>query len=113
MVRPRIYVAGPLSADSHEEMEQNVRVAIDAGMGLIRRGYSPFIPHLDYYTWRQYPNSLDYETFMELDAPWIHVSDAMYVIAESPGVLREVELAKELQLPVYYSISEVPDRSAP
>ena len=44
-----IYVAGPYTATTPKGVEDNVTLAIDTGIELMKLGWYPFIPHLTHY----------------------------------------------------------------
>ena len=106
----RIYVAGPYSADSEEDIEANVNAAIDAGIQLFRKGHSPYIPHLTHindlrakashicYGWADY---------IRWDVPWIALCDAVLCLGESRGVKLELEEARRLGKLIFNSVNEI------
>jgi hypothetical protein len=99
----RIYVASPYS---HGNQLDNVRRQIDAGEELINAGFYPYLPLLSHYQDIVFPH--DYETWMRLTGAWLSVCNALLRLpGESPGADREVALAKELGIPVFYSVGEL------
>lgn len=100
-----IYVAGPISCGDYL---MNLRRGILAGVELIRRGYAPFIPHLDYSAYMFAPEEMDYETRLRVDFDWIEKCDGVLRLSgESPGADREVELADSMDIPVFYSMDQL------
>ena len=107
----RIYVCGPLSNPEFVEQARNITAAIDAGIALIKRGHEPFIPHLSYWTSmraEELDQPIEYERWLEIDFAWLRVAEGLLFLGESPGSLRELELANILGLPVFKSLEEVP-----
>jgi len=97
-----VYVAGPISKG---DTLLNIRNGMRAGTELINRGFVPFVPHNDFVQYMLDPDSLDYETILNLDLAWIERCDALLRLwGESPGADREVKHAKKLGLVVTYSI---------
>lgn len=97
----RVYIAGPYSSNP----EANTLAAIAAGAVLIRAGYAPFVPHLSHYVEQQHPQP--YETWMQLDFAWLAVCDAIVRLpGASSGADREVDRARQLGIPVYFSVEE-------
>lgn len=94
----RIYIAGPLTADTPKEMEQNARIAMRWMAELIRAGHTPYCPHLSLYCERllveERGAGLDYEEWMEQSAEWLRVCDALLFLGPSPGADRELLLAR-------------------
>jgi hypothetical protein len=55
----------------------------------------------------------DYELWLEIDFAWVKKCDALIRLpGESSGADREVELARSLGIPVYFSIQEFLEREA-
>lgn len=96
MHRPRVYVAGPYTANP----DQCTELAIRVGQQLLDEGFAPFVPHLSHFWHLRYAN--DYEAWMELDLPWVAQADVVYRIpGASSGADREVALAESRGIPVW------------
>ena len=96
----RIYIAGPYSVG---DPAANTLTAITEADKLLNAGYYPFIPHLSHYHHAILPH--DYETWMELDFEYLAVCDVLIRLpGESPGADREVTLAKQRGIPVFYGV---------
>jgi len=108
----RIYVAGPISADTEEETMKNYRRGQEVGVVLEKLGHLVFVPH-NYVVRNHNQVRLpihQYETLLKLDFSVIeNWATAFYFIGSSPGADRELELAKRLGLKIFYSCSQVPD----
>lgn len=99
----KVYVAGPITIG---DQIQNCRNAIEAGDKLLLRGHTPFVPHVTLLWHFAFPHS--WETWMKWDSEWLKVCDAVLRIpGESTGADREVEMALELSIPVYYNIDDI------
>jgi len=75
----------------------------------MQEGFIPFCPHLLYFQnavyWRSYEFWLDY------DFEWLKVCDCVLRIpGDSFGSDKEVALAIELNIPVYYSMIELVEK---
>ncbi len=109
MMRPRVYISGPISNggkipddDQHACLPEALRVW-DA---LMRMGMAPLCPHLTVYAHKAYPQT--YEAYIESDLSWILASEAVLRISgESKGADIECDFAKETGIPVYHSIPEL------
>lgn len=97
----KIYVGGPFTG---QEM-RNTHNAVEVGVKLIKLGFAPYIPHL--YAFVDYLHPLGYEDCMNLCFEWLPICDALYVIRNSPGTDREIELAKKLNIPIFYNIDDI------
>lgn len=110
-----IYVAGPYSANTDADRLANVQHAMAAGRIILEKGRWPFIPHLNHYydEWHaQHHNArLDAETYMQWDFAILRRCDALLYLAPSPGADRELALARELNLPIFLVVEQIPDAS--
>lgn len=111
MSLPRVYISGPLtdgdSLDGDVRLA-NVNRAIDAFAELAESAFSPLCPHLTEYVERRHPLRIPYGKWIELDLPWIDVSDAVLRLpGPSKGADREVEYAFEHSVPVFHNIADL------
>lgn len=98
-----IYVAGPMSKGP---LELNIRSAMDVGRELFEVGAFPVIPHL--YCFFQIVHSRGYEDWMRFDFELIKRCDGLFRMdGYSPGADREVEFAKQRDIPVFYHVEKV------
>jgi hypothetical protein len=102
--KPRyIYIAGPYS---NGDTVLNVRNAITAAEELIKLELIPYIPHLTMFWHLVTPD--DYGFWLNYDLNWLSKCDGLLRLpGESKGADKEVEYAKEANIPVYYSIEEL------
>lgn len=99
--RTKVYVAGPITGSGN--LLSNVREALHVGSDLLLCGYAPYIPHLSCYWETVCAHS--YEEWLGLDMEYLRVCDAVLRLpGKSKGADREVRYAKQLQIPVYYSL---------
>ena len=95
-----IYIAGPISKG---DQPVNIRQGIDAGLQLLRLGYCPYIPHLDFLLRLVKP--ITWEECLAWDEAWLLKCDALLRLpGESKGADREVQFALAHKIPVYFSI---------
>lgn len=113
----RIYVAGAYSADNVISVLNNMRRGIRLATKVLLNGYAPFAPWLDY----QFQFILRDDEILTLDdyynysLAWLEVADAVLVVPgseNSKGTQAEITKAKELKIPVYYSLKELRDGEA-
>jgi hypothetical protein len=109
----KIYIAGPLSADTKEIVFANCQRAVDAGIELMRKGHFPFVPHLSLWTNTRAKVKHDveftWEQWMKLDDAFLQCCDALLYLGSSRGADQELARAKELGLQIFYSVDEVPE----
>ena len=93
----RIYVAGPYYSEC--DILANVHRAIDAGEQLLRRGYAPFVPHLNHWWQQRHPHGV--ATWYDVDCAWLLAADAVLRLpGDSTGADAEVALAKHVGIQV-------------
>lgn len=107
-----IFVAGPYSAPTEDQIGEHVRRACEAGQALLDRGHYPMIPHLTvaFSLWRQEHRGEDlpYETYLDWSMALLRRCDGVLSVGRSPGADREVALARKIGLPVWERIDDVP-----
>ena len=100
-----IYVSAPYSKG---DVCENVRRACLAGDELLKKGHTPFIPHLNHLWHLISPKP--YEEWLRIDLALLSMCDALLRLpGESKGADIEVAEAKKLCMFIYYSTEEVPD----
>jgi hypothetical protein len=108
-----VYIASPYT---HGWMPTNVRRQMDMGNKLMDLGYYPMIPLLSHFM--EVFTSRTEEEWLELDFVWIKRCDALLRLKPldengneitSPGGDREVQVALDNNIPVFYSIEELND----
>lgn len=98
-----VYISGPYSTPDPVD---NTREAVKAAAKLREAGHDPFVPHL-FLLWH-FLSPAPYEAWMQLTLSWVKRCDALVRLpGESPGADREVELARELGIPVYARIEDL------
>jgi hypothetical protein len=105
------YVAGPLSDNDPQIMEQNINTAKEVGLDLFQLGHFPFIPHLTHYAdlWAEAHNyGMGYEDYMDWDIHFLKLCEGFLFIDSSPGADRERAIAEELGLEIYEDVNDVP-----
>lgn len=114
-MRQRVYISGPITNGgtcTPAEEEFHLDNALDIASTLSNHGFAPFVPHLTIFWDRWYKDmgveSLDHATWLDMDYPWVAVSDAVYRMeGASTGADLEVEFARAHGIPVYYSVKEL------
>lgn len=102
-----VYISCPYSAPTVEEREANVHKAIDAGIELIQKGHSPVIPILLHYLdIRAVEKGIEFswDDYMTIDLELLSKCDAFLFLGHAKGADIELEYAKELGMPVNYSV---------
>jgi len=107
----RIYIAGAYSADNVLDVFHNIRNGIEMSSHILRLGFAPFCPWLDYhYVLEDNFRVLTVQDFYEYSLAWLEVSDALLILKDyehSKGTLAEIEFAKEKNIPVFYDVDEL------
>lgn len=108
----KIYVAGPYTGDTVEQIEENVRRAMDVGLRIWKKGHFPYIPHLTHWPdilSRELGIQMDWSDYMRWHAPWVDACDALFFISESKGALLELTRAEKEGKLIFKSLDEVPN----
>jgi len=75
---------------------------------LIDAGFAPFCTHLSWYL--DQAGEIDHATWMEVDLPWVEVSDAVLRLSgESDGAEIETVRARSLGIPIFRGVAEIVD----
>ena len=99
----RVYIA---SAYTIGDTAVNVRKQIDVGNELIGYGFAVFLPLLSHFQHMIHPQP--YEVWMDQDMTWVASCDCLLRLpGQSRGADREVDRAKEVGIPVFFSVDEL------
>ena len=85
---------------------------VTKGFEILKLGYAPYIPHLDYQFNLMQDDHIDVELYYRHDLEWLSVCQAVLVVEgweESKGVKAELEFAKEHNIPIYYNVKDLLD----
>lgn len=102
-----IYIAGPYSGATPEEIQENVNSAIFYGEAVMDvLGCIPFVPH--FFHWWDSLSPKPYNFWLQLDLNYLDRCDVVFRIpGKSSGADIEVQYAEDNFLPVVYSIEEL------
>lgn len=102
-----VYVAGPYRADSEYGVVQNIRRAEQLAIEVWKAGAAAICPHKNSAL---FGGLMPDETWLEGGMEFLRRSDAMIVVdswEDSEGTKEEIELAKELGIPIFWEIDEL------
>lgn len=102
----RVYVAGPISANTAQKVLTNLGQGIREGARIFNLGASPFVPHLNYHFSLEFEHEND--TYYEADNVWLDVSDVVVMLPRwktSKGAKAEKRRAEGLGIPVYLTVA--------
>jgi len=109
----RVYVAGAISHPDYLNVLANQSKGIEMTNILIRMGYAVFCPFIDFQLFlhiRKGEHPITLQMIQDHSLAWLVASDALLVLSgyeNSKGTLREIEVAKDYGIPIYYSIDEL------
>lgn len=109
--RPFVFVTGPYSGSAQEEVERNIKKAIEVGRIVFERGYYPIVPHLlvkEYYNPRDDSETFGYEPLMQYTLAIVPKCDILLIYEHSPGADREWRLAENLGKTIYFDVDQLP-----
>jgi len=113
-----IYVAGAINPYPTERPAlgflANIHRGIRASIQLILNNYFPFCPFLDflYFLVIQNGKNITEKMIKDVSMGWLERCDAILVLSryrKSEGTLAEIARAKELKIPVFYSMDDLLD----
>ena len=99
----KVYIASPYTLG---DVAVNVKQQLDTVDELMNKGFAPFAPLYSHFQHMAHPRP--YQDWVKIDLEWVKVCDCLLRLdGESKGADGEVNYAKELGLPVFYSIDEL------
>jgi hypothetical protein len=102
VLRPRVYVAGPIT-------QGNIDRAREATRRLIEAGFAPLCPHLTCFLAGNEPSvtaGVQPEVWLEIDCEWVKVSHALLRLpGPSVGADHEEAVALTRRIPVYCDLA--------
>lgn len=119
-MRYRVYVAGAISANSCGKVLNNLRKGIQLSSKVFLAGYAPFSPFVDFHFQLvmndEEVKNITTEDYYAYSIAWLEKADAMILTEgweKSVGTAKELELAKQLNIPIYYSLDEMLEKLPP
>lgn len=107
----KVYVAGPYSANNVIDVLKNIGHGEKMCARLFKLGYAPFCPwHDKSYVIDNCNDKFTTKQFYDYSMVWLDVSDCILLLSgweTSKGTIVEIERAKKLDIPVYYSIEDL------
>lgn len=108
----RVYVAGAYNAPNIIEALDNMRRGMRMSVRVLMAGYAPFCPWTDYHyrLMQREGEEVTRQMYHDQAIAWLEVSDAVMVMPNSEtstGTQAEIARAKELGIPVFYSLEEL------
>lgn len=104
-----IYVAGPFRGKNHFEIHQNICAAERLALLVWQYGAVALCPHLNT---AHFQGALPDEAWLDGDLELLKRCDAVLVVPfwqDSKGTCREIEFAKQHNIPVFYALTELAD----
>lgn len=99
----KVYIASPYTIG---DVAQNVRLQIDTVNELMNNGFAPFAPLYSHFQHMIHPRV--YTDWLNIDFEWVKVCDCLLRLdGESSGADKEVKVAQDANIPVFYSIKEM------
>jgi hypothetical protein len=105
-----IVVAGPFSAGTKKQQEQNLDAMNDAAVKIYEKGHIPVIGvNAALPVTEKMPANDVYDVIMNISLAIVERCDALLLIGESPGANRERDLIISQGKKVFYTIDEIPE----
>lgn len=108
----RVYIAGAFSADNVLGVLDNMRKGMRWATKVLLKGYAPFVPWFDYHFQLNLREGekLTVQQYYNYSLAWLAVSDVVFVTPgweNSKGTLKEIEVARALNIPVVFDIEGI------
>lgn len=113
----KVYVAGAYSDDNVLGVLKNIGRGETIAAELFRLGFAPFTPwHDKSFVIENWDDDFTVEQFYNYSMEWLKASDAVLIVPnikglknweDSKGTLAEIEVAKENNIPVFYTIKNL------
>lgn len=105
-----IAVAGPYSANTEKEKENNLKAMNTAAAEVYKKGHIPVIGvNASLYVADELPEPERKKVISDISFAIVERCDAILIIGSSPGADHERMLIESKGLPVYFTIEEIPD----
>lgn len=105
-----IGIAGPFSASTEEQRKRNLNKLNEAAARLLDAGHTPIIGvNAALPVVRLAQSTEPYEGIMRISMALLSCCDALYIMAESPGALREKEWMMTAGKSIYFAFDEIPE----
>ena len=114
-----VYIAGKYTGKSFSEVDDNIKKAEAKAIELIAKkglkGYYPVVPHLNTAHFEIYEPALlgiDYTYWIKGTAEMLLKCDCILMMKnweESSGARGEHKIAQDNDIPIYYSVEEIPN----
>jgi hypothetical protein len=107
-MRPLVYVSGPYTASTSEQLAQNIELAKQAGLKVRAMGLVPIVPHLAILN--DDPPVFTYDHAMAECLEILDRCDAVLMMdgwRESHGAQRECSAALRAGILVFFSLAEL------
>lgn len=104
---PRIYMAGPYSANNVMDVFENMKIGLIESAKVLKENMSPFSPWLDYQfiLSSQCSEKFKISDFYNYSIAYLITCDAMFIVQgnylRSKGTLKEIVIAQLLGIPIY------------
>ena len=113
----KVYIAGAYSDTNVLGVLRNIGRGQEIATQVFQIGFAPFCPWLDKeFVVNGWRHEYSVDAFYKYSIEWLKVSDCMLVVPNVPnmknwedsfGTKKEIEVAESLNLPVFYSITEM------
>ena len=103
----RVYIAGALNGMAIDYII-NIHKMIKVAELVRQEGVGVYIPCLDFLCGVVH-GDWTYEQYFSMNQPWLEVCDAVFLVPgweESKGTKREIESAKQLNIPVFEKLDD-------
>jgi len=105
-----IYVAGKYSGIDYEQIEDNILISQKYSVDIWNMGHQAFSPHLNTRHFEKICKA-GYDDYLDFDLKILRMCDALFMLPDweqSKGATKEHAYAKQLGIPIYYKLEDIP-----
>jgi len=106
----KVFVSGKISGKTLIEQLNNNHDGIKSAVAVLKLGHEPFCAWTD-CQFQLLDKTITMDDYYRYSMAWLKVSDCVLALPnykDSKGAKAEVKLAKELKIPVYYNLEDLP-----
>ena len=111
-----VYISGAYTADTKEQIEENILIAESFAIKIWNLGHSVFCAHCNAALFENKGSKASYSHILDFDKKMLCACEAIFMLPNwknSNGASQEFELAKRIGMPIYHSLEEIPKEQYP
>lgn len=105
-----VAVAGPYSAETELQKQIHLDALNEAALAILLKGHTPLLGlNAALPIAKLLPQNEQYQVIMTISMAQLKACDALFLLAESPGALREHDYMQSIGKPIYKNLEDIPN----